>query len=74
MKKWLLIWIYRQLVKSVKASGKRPVGIPLERDPDAPCEFYEPVKRFGQYRFNDCETDGHYLCDKCIHNVKNNNF
>jgi len=46
-----------------------PIGLPYERDPDAKCEFYEPFKKKKWY-FRDCETDGHYLCGKCIHNVK----
>jgi hypothetical protein len=29
-----------------------------------------PIKKQGILS-GDCETDGHYLCDKCIHNIKN---
>ena len=35
---------------------------------DLPCEMYEegePGSRLGIV--NDCETNGHYLCDNCIH-------
>ncbi len=32
------------------------------RDPDAPCTAFEPGEPAG-----DCQTDGHYLCDECVH-------
>jgi hypothetical protein len=37
------------------------VGERWLRDPDAPCEAFEP----GTPGSGDCETDGHYLCEKC---------
>lgn len=40
------------------------LGVEGIRDPDAPCErFYrgEPDRHF-----QDCETDGHYLCQECV--------
>jgi hypothetical protein len=38
------------------------LGAPGLRDPDFPCEGYEP----GESRAAaDCETDGHYLCAGC---------
>ena len=39
-----------------------PVGTPGLRDRDAPCDGFEPGTPNG-----DCDTDGHYLCDECIH-------
>lgn len=69
---WLALHIWRKYMRSLKHTP-HPVGIPYERDPDARCEFYEPFRPApGQkWYFTDCETDGHYLCKKCIHNVAN---
>ena len=71
--KWLTLLFYQQWVKS--SITKKPVGIPGNRDPDAECEIYMPIKK-GSLKFlsGDCETDGHYLCDKCIHNIKNSTY
>lgn len=44
----------------------KPVGIPNNRDPQHPCEAYEP-RRPHLNDWADCQTDGHYLCDKCCH-------
>lgn len=66
--KWLCLYFYNLWVLS--AGVKKPVGIPGNRDPEAPCEVYMPIKKQGILS-GDCETDGHYLCDKCIHNIKN---
>lgn len=68
--KWVTFFFWRQYMKRVPVP--HPPGIPYERDPDAKCEFYEPFKRRKWY-FDDCETDGHYLCAKCIHNAKHKN-
>jgi hypothetical protein len=47
------------VVRPVTSFGARGV-----RDPDANCEAFEP----GSPRPNgDCQTDGHYLCDECVH-------
>lgn len=62
----MIISIYRFLVKNLKQISVNPVGLPLQRDPEYPCEYYEPTKR-GSYDFQYCETDGHYLCEKCGH-------
>lgn len=43
------------------------VGIPYQRDPENPCDVYEPFKYRGKLIFHDCESDGHYLCRKCVH-------
>lgn len=46
--------------------AEKPVGVPGNRDPDAPCSGYEPVEwKFPAWR--DCQTDGHYLCGECCH-------
>lgn len=66
--KAVAMFFWRQYMKVVPVP--HPHGIPYERDPDAPCEFYEPFKKTGRWYFDDCETDGHYLCVKCIHKVK----
>lgn len=65
IRRWLALFFWRQYMKRVPVP--HPDGIPYERDPQAPCEFYEPFKRKGRWYFDDCDTDGHYLCDKCIH-------
>lgn len=40
------------------------VGKPGLRDPEFPCQGYDPEgTRFFGYR--ECETDGHYLCQDC---------
>ena len=40
-------------------------GIPGDRDPEAPCDSYDP-RRFTAI-FEECIGDGHYLCKQCIH-------
>lgn len=47
-------------------------GLPGVRDSKAPCEGFEPVVRkrvlgVVQPAWEDCDTDGHYLCDECLH-------
>lgn len=50
----------------VKPGGKKPTGVPGNRDPDHPCDAYEPRKReMGDW--GDCLADGHYLCAGCAH-------
>lgn len=45
-----------------------PVGIPGNRDPNAKCEYYKPIKhKQGVYYPSTCNGDGHYLCKKCIY-------
>lgn len=39
----------------------RPVGVPGQRDPAAPCDSYAP-RAYRAGDFQDCQTDGHYLC------------
>lgn len=56
-------------MRLIKHNKEKPMGIPYQRDPDNPCEFYEPNSR-GRYNFDDCESDGHYLCKKCCHKEK----
>lgn len=68
----LCLFFYRLYMRSLKHNPKL-IGVPYERDPEAKCEFYEPFQtlRGRRWYFTDCETDGHYLCRKCIHNVSN---
>lgn len=66
MKKRMALWLWRLALRLLKPTKEKPVGIPYQRDPDSPCDFYEPSKR-GQWTFGDCETDGHYLCGNCCH-------
>lgn len=37
------------------------------RDPENPCFEFEPGDEVSSWA--DCETDGHYICKECIHNV-----
>lgn len=69
--KWLTTFFWRKWLATIKATDTKPVGIPYQRDPEHPCNHYEPAKT-GQWSFADCETDGHYLCAKCCHNINNN--
>ena len=46
---------------------KKPVGIPGNRDPENPCSAYEPIPRHKEPAWDDCQTDGHYLCAECCH-------
>lgn len=52
---------------------KKPVGVPGNRDPDAPCSAYEPIRR-SKTTWADCQTDGHYLCDECCHRAEEQEF
>jgi len=36
--------------------------MPGVRDPEYPCEAFNPGEPAG----TECETDGHYICDECI--------
>ncbi|MCR9252316.1 MAG: hypothetical protein NXI20_17960 [bacterium] len=61
--KWLAIFAYKRIAKP---QGKRPDGIPFHRSEDAICTGFEPRKKKpGDY--DDCDSDGHYLCFKCCH-------
>lgn len=63
---WLARIGYRRYARIAKASGAKPVGIPGNRDPDAPCTAFEPrARKHGD--FGDCDSDGHYLCAECCH-------
>lgn len=47
-------------------------GAPGIRDPYAPCDLFDPVDRVRvlgvvQPPWEDCGTDGHYLCRECRH-------
>jgi hypothetical protein len=45
-----------------KPRGRIPDGTPGIRDVDHPCEMFEPGH--GCW-LNDCQGDGHYLCQEC---------
>ncbi len=61
-----LVQLQREIeVRLVQLRAGR-LGAPGVRDPDAPCEGYDPSERkLGVLA--DCETDGHYLCEGCCH-------
>lgn len=60
---WLFRLAYRRMAKG---QSVKPVGIPGNRDPSAPCTAFDP-RPWLQNDWNDCQTDGHYLCDECAH-------
>ncbi len=54
-------------------SEKKPVGVPGNRDPESPCTAYEPLE-WRAPTWNDCQTDGHYLCAECCHRAPTKEF
>ena len=61
--KWLTLFAYARWSEGLPV---KPVGVPGNRDPDYPCQAYNPRSP----KWNDwgkCEGDGHYLCHKCAH-------
>jgi hypothetical protein len=60
-------FFYRLYFRLNPNNAKNIIGVPYQRDPDAVCEAYEPFLQPRKQYFNDCETDGHYLCGKCCH-------
>ena len=65
--KWLLRISYS---KVAEASPTLPDGVPGYRSSTAICTGYSPRKRKRQ-DYSECEGDGHYLCAKCCHYIKN---
>lgn len=63
--KAVALFAYRRWVRP---GDKMPVGIPGNRDPDTPCNSYEPVE-WKTPMWNNCQTDGHYLCKECCHRM-----
>lgn len=52
-------------------SLKPELGTPGVRDPDAPCEGFDPNKSTRNLLLRGtCDTDGHYLCHECIHRAE----
>ena len=59
--------------RAVKANGQEPDGIPFRRSREAFCDGYEPRKKLpGDW--DDCMTDGHYLCYQCCHRSETKPF
>lgn len=67
---WLGNFFFRMYYRLKPKAAKNIIGIPYQRDPDAVCEAYEPFLNRRSPTFQDCETDGHYLCKKCVHRKK----
>jgi hypothetical protein len=43
------------------------VGAPNIRDPEFPCAGFEPIGTvYGEKSSGNCESDGHYMCNKCV--------
>ena len=43
------------------------IGAPNLRDPEFPCERFLPIcPAYGDKPSGNCETDGHYMCYKCV--------
>lgn len=64
--KWLMLFAYRRWAP---AMTQKPTGIPYNRDPECPCDAYEPrPRKTGQFGdWGRCNGDGHYLCTGCAH-------
>ena len=63
--RWLALFAYRHWAR-YQPVGRKPVGVPGNRDPDLPCPHYAPRPTLpGEWC--DCLTDGHYLCGRCCH-------
>ena len=64
-KTWMALagFCYR---RACGVNKQEPDGIPGRRSPEAFCDGYEPRKK-RQGDWDDCMTDGHYLCYKCCH-------
>lgn len=60
------LFAYRRWCRLSGPDAVKPVGIPGNRDPDAPCTAFAPRHRHPQ-EWGDCQTDGHYLCAECCH-------
>jgi hypothetical protein len=58
-----VFWLaYRHLIEK----GIAATGVPGVRDIEFRCDAFDP--RPARFDPNPtCETDGHYLCDKCCH-------
>ena len=57
------LFAYRRWARSEPV---KPVGVPGNRDPLAPCHAFSPrARQFDDW--GDCQTDGHYLCAECAH-------
>lgn len=54
----------RALLLAFETIERRTFGAPGVRDPNALCEAFEPGEPGPR---GDCSTDGHYLCDECVH-------
>ena len=61
--KWVCLFAFRRWATP---GEKKPIGIPYNRDPDHPCDGYEP-RPYERGDWNDRRTDNHYLCDGCCH-------
>ena len=61
--KWIAIYAFRRWAQP---NARKPDGIPFNRSPDSECTAYEP-RKWQIQDFNDCNTDGHYLCRECCH-------
>lgn len=55
-------------------NGRTYFGQAGVRDPDSPCELFAPVSgidwlgiRITADGTGDCDSDGHYLCNGCMH-------
>lgn len=64
---WLGKFFFTLYFRINPDKAKSIPGIPYQRDPDAPCDGYEPFIKHSNNIFSGCETDGHYLCQKCCH-------
>ena len=68
--KAITIFAYRRWYDPSK-NQNMPIGIPGIRDPSSPCSGFAPIpKKFAGESWGDCKTDGHYMCNECVHKIK----
>lgn len=68
MFQWFFTAVAKWSLARLKRYGKLPTGLPGHRDPENKCPGYQPREIQDSWAwYRDCETDGHYLCVKCIH-------
>ena len=58
---------------ALPVNGRTSFGDAGVRDPDNPCDFFEPVDNHDWLGMEvrapgggDCQSDGHYLCSRCV--------
>jgi hypothetical protein len=72
MWKFIALFAYRRWARRDPDTLK-PTGVPGNRDPEQPCTAYSP-RPYELGDWNDCESDGHYLCRECAHLTRESEY